>query len=96
MLAALPQITYIEKPKRLFYEDYLGKQTSCITPDSNPYTVPFEIYQRDGLNYVYVHVAGSDKPTLTVTGLKESITLEKIWNKLLELETAIIVSNGEI
>lgn len=31
MLAALPQITYIEKPKRLFYEDYLGKQTSCIT-----------------------------------------------------------------
>lgn len=31
-LSAIPQIEYIEKPKRLFFETANGKRVSCITP----------------------------------------------------------------
>lgn len=31
-LASLPQITYVEKPKRLYYSAYQGRSISCINP----------------------------------------------------------------
>lgn len=31
-VAALPQITYMEKPKRLFFAVYQGRSVSCINP----------------------------------------------------------------
>lgn len=65
-----------------------------ITPDSNPYTVPTEIYQQDGINTVYV--TGEGEPTLSVKGVKTNAAVKRIWDKLNELTTAIIVSNGEI
>lgn len=75
------------------YEPYSGADYT-ITPDSNPYTVPTEIYQQNGINTVCV--TGEGEPKLSVTGVKKNAAVKKIWDKLLELETAIIVSNGEI
>jgi hypothetical protein len=31
-LAALPQVQYVEKPKRLYFEDEAGRAASCISP----------------------------------------------------------------
>ena len=75
------------------YEPYSGANYT-ITPDSNPYIVPTDIYQQDGINNIYV--SGEGEPTLSVTGVKENAAVKKIWDKLNELTTAIIVSNGEI
>lgn len=75
------------------YEPYNGADYT-ITPDSNPYIVPTDIYQQDGINNIYV--SGEGEPTLSVTGVKENAAVKKIWDKLNELTTAIIVSNGEI
>lgn len=65
--------------------------TTTITPDSNPYTVPNDIRQQDGINNVSVS-AGE----VSVTGVKRNAAVKRIWDKLDELTTAIIVSNGEI
>ena len=62
-----------------------------VTPDSNPYTVPTEIYQQDGINTIYV--TGEGEPALSVKGVKTNAAVKKIWDKLNELTTAIIVSN---
>ena len=62
-----------------------------ITPDSNPYTIPDDIRQQDGYNVITAS-AGE----LSVTGSLKNSTLKKVWDKLDELATAIIVSNGEI
>lgn len=62
-----------------------------ITPDSNPYTIPNDIRQQEGLNNI-----SASAGELSVVGVKESPTLKKVWDKLDELATAIIVSNGEI
>ncbi len=35
IVARLPQIEYIEMPKRLFFADSVGNRTSCITPVQN-------------------------------------------------------------
>ena len=72
------------------YESYSGS-TITVTPDSNPYTVPDDIRQRDGRNTVSVS-AGE----VSVTGAKRNAALKRIWDKLDELTAAIIVSNGEI
>lgn len=61
-----------------------------ITPDSNPYTVPNDIRQVDGLNNISV-----SEGELSVTGVRKNAAVKKIWDKLDELTTAIIVSNGE-
>ena len=71
------------------YEPYNGSVTT-ITPDSNPYTIPNNIRQQDGLNNISVS-AGE----VSVTGVKRDAALNKIWDKLDELTAAIIVSNGE-
>lgn len=61
-----------------------------ITPDSNPYTVPNDIRQQDGLNVVSV-----SEGEISVTGVRKNAAVKKIWDKIDELTTAIIVSNGE-
>ena len=71
------------------YEPYHGS-TITITPDSNPYTIPNDICQLDGLNNISVS-AGE----LSVTGVRKNAAVKKIWDKIDELTTAIIVSNGE-
>ena len=71
------------------YQSFSGSVTT-ITPDSNPYTVPNDIRQQDGTNNVSVS-AGE----VSVTGVKRNAAVKRIWDKLDELTTAIIVSNGE-
>lgn len=61
-----------------------------ITPDTNPYTIPNDIRQQEGLNVVSV-----SEGELSVTGVRKNAAVKKIWDKLDELTTAIIVSNGE-
>ena len=61
-----------------------------ITPDSNPYVIPNDIRQQDGHNVI----TASDG-TLSVTGCKSNMAVKRIWDKLDELATAIIVANGE-
>ena len=72
------------------YEPYSGSVTT-ITPDSNPYTVPNDIRQQEGINNVSVS-AGE----VTVTGVRRNAAIGKIWAKLDELTAALIVTNGEI
>ena len=71
------------------YEPYHGS-TTTITPDSNPYTVPNDIRQLDGLNNISVSAG-----TMSVTGVRKNAAIKRIWEKLDELTTAMIVSNGE-
>ena len=71
------------------YEPYHGS-TTTITPDSNPYTVPNDIRQQDGLNIVSV-----SNGKISVTGVRKNAALKKIWDEIDEIKTAIIVSNGE-
>lgn len=72
------------------YEPYHGAEYT-ITPDSNPYVIPNDIRQQDGLNVISVS-AGE----LSVTGVKENAAIKKIWDEIDKIKTAIIVSNGEI
>ena len=71
------------------YEPYHGS-TTTITPDSNPYTVPNDIRQQDGLNNISVSAG-----TLSVTGVRKNAAINRIWDEIDEIKTAIIVSNGE-
>lgn len=71
------------------YEQYHGS-TTTITPDTNPYVIPNDIRQQDGLNVVSV-----SEGEISVTGVRKNAAVKKIWDKLDELTTAIIVSNGE-
>ena len=61
-----------------------------IIPDSNPYVIPNDIRQQDGLNVVSV-----SEGEISVTGVRKNAAVKKIWDKIDELTTAIIVSNGE-
>ena len=71
------------------YEPYHGAEYT-ITPDSNPYTVPNDIRQQDGLNVVSV-----SEGELSVTGVRKNAAIKRIWDEIDEIKTAIIVSNGE-
>ena len=71
------------------YEPYHGAEYT-ITPTSNPYVIPNDIRQVDGLNVVSV-----SEGEISVTGARKNAAVKKIWDKLDELTTAIIVSNGE-
>lgn len=61
-----------------------------ITPDSAPFIVTDDIRQRDGANTVSV-----SKGNVTVMGVRRNAAIKRAWDKLDELATAIIVSNGE-
>lgn len=71
------------------YEPYHGS-TTTITPDTNPYVVPNNIRQLDGLNTITV-----SEGEISVVGVRKNAAIKRIWEKLDELTTAIIVSNGE-
>ena len=71
------------------YEPYHGS-TTTITPDSNPYVIPNDIRQVEGLNNISV-----SEGEISVTGVRKNAAVKKIWDKIDELTTAIIVSNGE-
>lgn len=51
-----------------------------ITPDSNPYTVPVDIIQQDGLNVL--SIADDSNPTISVSGNKASEQLGMIFRTL--------------
>ena len=61
-----------------------------ITPDSNPYVIPNDIRQLDGLNNISV-----SEGEISVVGVRKNAAIKRIWEKMDELTTAIIVSNGE-
>ena len=63
----------------------------AVTPDSNPYTVPNDIRQQDGLNVVSV-----SEGELSVTGVSKNAAVKKIWDKIDELTTAVIVSTSDL
>ena len=71
------------------YEPYHGS-TTTITPTSNPYTIPDDIRQQEGLNVVTASAG-----TLSVTGVRKNAAIKRIWDEIDEIKTAIIVSNGE-
>ena len=71
------------------YEPYSGAEYT-ITPDTNPYIIPNDIRQQDGLNVVSV-----SEGEISVTGVRKNAAVKKIWDKIDELTTAIIVSGGD-
>ena len=71
------------------YETPVGSKIT-ITPTSNPYVIPNDIRQVEGLNNISV-----SEGELSVTGVRKNAAVKKIWDKIDELTTAIIVSNGE-
>ncbi len=73
------------------YEPYSGAEYK-LTPDSNPYTVPTDIRQLEGRNTLYIADSGA---RLSVRYSKANAELKRIWDKLDELTTAIVVSSGE-
>ena len=62
----------------------------AITTDSNPYVIPNDVRQQDGLNTISVSAG-----TLSVTGVRKNAAIKRIWDEIDEIKTAIIVSNGE-
>ena len=82
------------------YEPYSGSMVT-ITPDSNPYIVPNDIRQQDGLNNVSVS-AGE----VSVTGVKRNAAVKKIWDncattayvdgKIGNIDTILDTINGEV
>lgn len=61
------------------FEPYHGAEYT-ITPDSNPYTVPIDIIQQDGLNVL--SIADDSNPTISVSGNKASEQLGTIFRTL--------------
>ena len=61
-----------------------------ITPDSNPYVIPNDIRQQDGLNTITV-----SEGEISVVGIRKNAAIKRIWDEIDEIKTAIIVSNGE-
>ena len=73
---------FIIKPQLEFgdtatdYEPYHGA-TYTITPDTNPYIVPNDIRQQEGLNNISVS-AGE----LSVVGVRKNAAIKKIWDNM--------------
>ena len=70
------------------FEPYSGSELK-ITPDQAPYSVPNDIRQQDGINNIMVSAG-----TVQVTGVRRNAAMKRVWDKLDELTTAIIVNNG--
>ena len=65
------------------YEPY-HSSTTTITPTSNPYTIPNDICQLDGLNNISVS-AGE----LSVAGAQRNAAIKKIWDKFTSINNDI-------
>ena len=61
-----------------------------ITPDSDPYIIPNEIIQRNGINNIYCNSGNA-----IVNAVRTSPAIKKIWDKLDELTAALVVSGSE-
>lgn len=61
------------------FEPYHGAEYT-ITPDSNPYTVPVDIIQQDGINVL--SIADDSNPNISVSGNKASEQLGTIYRTL--------------
>ena len=72
------------------YEPYSGA-TYTINPDGNPYAIPNDIRQLDGLNNISVSAG-----TLSVTGVWKNAAIKRIWEKLGELTTSISYTDEKI
>lgn len=59
------------------FEAYRDTVSYSITPDSNPYTIPNDIRQLEGLNNISV-----SSGELNVVGVKENAAIEKLYDKL--------------
>ena len=65
------------------YEPYNGTEYN-ITPDNNPYAIPNDICQLDGLNNISVS-AGE----LSVVGVQRNAAIKKIWDKFTSIDNDI-------
>ena len=65
------------------YEPYSGA-TYTITPDSNPYVIPNDIRQLDGLNTISVSAG-----TLSVTGVRRNAALKRVWKEMNDFNAKI-------
>lgn len=66
------------------YEPYNGTEYN-ITPDNNPYTIPNDICQLDGLNNISVS-AGE----LSVVGVQKNAAIKNIWDKFASIGNDIV------
>lgn len=71
------------------YEPYHGS-TTTITPDSNPYVIPNDIRQQDGLNTISVS-AGE----LSVSGVHKNVALKRVWKEIDDINTAIKILRND-
>ena len=65
------------------YEPYHGS-TTTVTPDSNPYAIPNDIRQQDGLNNISVSAG-----TLSVTGVRKNAALKRVWKEMNDFNAKI-------
>lgn len=79
LLAALPQVEYIEKPKRLFFEAFNGRRVSCIFPVQEP---PFSLFGRGIL--VAVIDSGIDYTHPDFRNPDGSTRIRAIWDQTIQ------------
>lgn len=72
------------------YEPYHGAEYT-ITPDSNPYTIPNDIRQQEGLNVVSVS-AGE----LSAVGVQKNAAIKRIWNEIGDVKAILATVTGGI
>ena len=65
------------------YEPYNGTSYT-ITPDSNPYVIPNDIRQQDGLNNISVSAG-----TLSVIGVRKNAALKRVWKEMNDFNVKI-------
>ena len=65
------------------YEPYSGA-TYTTTPDSNPYVIPNDIRQQDGLNNISVSAG-----TISVTGVRKNAALKRVWKEMNDFNVKI-------
>ena len=65
------------------YEPYSGA-TYTVTPDCNPYVIPNDIRQQDGLNNISVSAS-----TLSVTGVRKNAALKRVWKEMNDFNAKI-------
>ena len=65
------------------YEPYHGS-TTAITPDSNPYVIPNDIRQQDGLNTISV-----SEGEISVVGVRKNAALKRVWKEMNDFNVKI-------
>lgn len=72
------------------YEPYSGA-TYTITPDSNPYVIPNDIRQQEGLNVVSV-----SEGEISVTGVRKNAAVKKIWDEIGDVNAVLETVTGGV